>query len=102
MSDNHRTRWTVEETQFLLAEFDHTRETTEVIADLLGRTPDATQQRYYEVMWGAQQGVLSKEQVASRENHPAAAYKPVNFDAPKTELCEHCFCYKPVKGNCCE
>ena len=49
---NHGTRWTVEEDDFLTSQWDGRGSTTEVIAEILGRTANACSQRYYEISWG--------------------------------------------------
>lgn len=99
---NHRTRWTQEETAFLMTEWDGHRNTTEIIAELLGRTTDAVQQRHYEIMWGNVDHGLRNKPTAGESStyHVAAAYRSITFDAPTAEICNTCWCYKAPHCNC--
>lgn len=92
--DNHHTVWTREELAFVAENWDGHRDTTEVIADLLGRTPDAVQQRYYELTWGNDHAMDEKPETNEREgsHHPDQRWG--------TEICGGCFMQLPATGVC--
>lgn len=101
-SQNHRTRWTQAETAFLMAEFDHTRETTEIIAELLERSADAVQQRFYQIQWGTAPDALQAKPLEGETHIASAAYRSVKLDdlTVATPVCPNCFTHLPLTLSC--
>ena len=96
-TSNHRTTWLTFELEFLVENWDGTRETTKVIAELLGRSADACQQRYYQFTWGDDHAAQNKAVIDG--THAVAAYR----SAPIRELgptCSSCHVELPRTGIC--
>lgn len=100
----HRTRWTREEDSFLEAEWDGTRATAEVIAELLGRTVNATAQRHYELTWGtAAKPVELKPDRSDRVTRDRVTQVRVTIDLEIREteaVCPTCWLVLPSSGAC--
>lgn len=96
--DNHRTRWTEDEDAFLQSEWDGTRATAAVIAEILGRTPNAAAQRHYELTWGtAAEPVQIKPEQGATVIHVHHTSTTVVWVG---EVCEDCRTVKSVSGTC--
>jgi hypothetical protein len=104
MLQNHTTRWTVEEIAHLTDLWDGHRETTEVIAELLGRTPDAVQQKFYELSWGAApKPVITKNFDPAQDMHATPSRrKSTLLDSLMLgeAVCPNCFMVVPPTGVC--
>lgn len=100
----HRTRWTREEDAFLEAEWDGTRETAAVIADLLGRTPNATAQRHYELTWGtAAEAVEIKPEpgeIRTTRTTTTVRITEVTIEVTEDNVCPDCHLLLPASGAC--
>lgn len=101
----HRTRWTVEEDEFLQGQWDGTQATAAVIAELLGRTVNATAQRHYELEWGtAAEPVEVKPELNDRPTRVTVrrtTVTEVTFDFDPERICPECRCEYSVSGACC-
>lgn len=105
---NHRTRWTVEEIEFLESEWDGTHATAAIIAELLDRTVNAVLQRHYETEWGtAPEPVEVKPEVndtprPSSRTTTRTVYRVVQVEVEITEdnVCPSCHLLLPASGVC--
>ena len=98
---NHRTRWTTEEIEFLQSEWDGTHETCEVIAEILGRTPNAVAQRHYETEWGtAPEPVDLKPEVGGVVRRVTHTYTRTTVIEWHGEICPDCHTVRASNGSC--
>lgn len=101
---NHGTRWTQAEDEFLETEWDGSYATTAVIADLLGRTVNATAQRHYELTWGTAADPVAVKPLPG-EGRPAAVVRTTTttttvFVVDPADICPCCWQVKSVSGDC--
>jgi hypothetical protein len=101
----HRTRWTREEDAFLEAEWDGTRDTAAVIAELLGRTVNATAQRHYELTWGTAVDPVEvkPEPSAPRPGRERLSVRVTVIEVelrPTDRVCPECWLVLPASGTC--
>lgn len=104
---NHRTRWTVEETDFLMESWNesHDEETLAAVAELLGRTVEACRQRFYETQWGTAALPLQDKPDpldVTQTRHAAAAYRAAAFQALRSTetVCPDCQTVRAANGSC--
>ena len=101
----HRTRWTVEEDEFLQSQWDGHRETVEAIAELLGRTVNATAQRHYELTWGTAAEPVEVKPDAytgpTRVTVRRTTVTEVVLDFDPERICPDCRCEYSGSGACC-
>lgn len=102
--EHHRTRWTVEEDEFLQAEWDGHRETAAVIAEILGRTVNATAQRHYELTWGTAADPVEVKPDPSRpgRDRPGRSVRVtrVTIEVTEADVCPRCWLVLPASGVC--
>lgn len=100
---NAGTTWLKFELDFLVENFDGHRTTTETIAELLGRTAKACEDRFYEWKDGRTEaasfklvpiagGRADRAREARRRNH-------VDLDSP-VQACPSCHLALPMTGTC--
>lgn len=102
-AEQHGTRWTRDEVDFLVSEWSaaHDEGTLAAVAGLLGRTVEACRQRYYEEGWGTAADPLAAKPA------PGAARVTVTRTVTTTtvewvgEVCPDCHCLRSVSGVCC-
>lgn len=100
-ADQHRTRWTVEETDFLTSEWDGTEETLAVIAELLGRTVNACRQRWYEQQWGTTaEPVVVKPETGFTRVTVTRTEVTVTRTEWVGEICDLCHTVRSANGHC--
>jgi hypothetical protein len=101
----HRTRWTVEETEFLRSQWDGTYATAAVIAECLGRTEVAVRQRWYETSWGtATRPVTAKPAPGTPSLHrqPDGHRRSTTTSRPAGPVCTTCWLELPAGGGGCQ
>lgn len=100
-TEQHRTRWTTDEVDFLVAEWDGTHATAEVIAEILGRTVAAVSQRWYETQWGTAVDPVATKPESGEVSRITVTKSVTTTVEWTTEVCPTCYCAKSANGTCC-